>query len=148
MFWKPKGSKLREEVKDLWARRNKPYVCETLKPFLNDTIKASTSSSEKLLFHMAVMRWKCSLLTPDEVTVLHDWIDEQQRLKEKTQALPWSEEAGKHGDDVFAENIQRYVVLGFCRQCILTLSSAVPLTTLHPQYRRLSKKLNGKWGGR
>ena len=47
---------------------------------------------------MAVMRWKCSLLTPDELATLHDWINGQRALKEKTRALPWSEEAIEHGD--------------------------------------------------
>jgi len=61
------------------------------------------------------MRWKCSLLTPDELATLHDWINGQRALKEKTRALPWSEEAIEHGDDLFAENTytQRYVVQTF-----------------------------------
>lgn len=106
------GSPLRNEVKDLWDRRNETSVRETLKPFLNDTIKFLMSCSERLLFHMAVMRWKWTLLTPDELATLRNWIDEQQKSKGKAHAFPWSEEAGKHGDDLFAENtyIQRCVI--------------------------------------
>ena len=82
-----------------------------LKPYLKDAVRTSASTSEKLLFHMAVMRWKCSLLAPDKMTVLHNWIGEQQKLKDARRALPWSEEAFEHGDDLFAENtyIQRCI---------------------------------------
>ena len=61
------------------------------------------------------MRWKCSLLTAEELTTVQDWIDKQRKLKEKAQALPWSQEATKHGDNTLAENtyIQRYVVPTF-----------------------------------
>lgn len=88
---------------------------ETLKPFLKEAAKASMSTSEKLVFHMAVMRWKCSLLTLDERTTLDKWIDEQRTSKEKARTLPWSEEAGEHGDELFAENVyvQRCVIQTF-----------------------------------
>ena len=59
---------------------------------------------------MAVMRWKCSLLSPNELTTLQEWVNEQQRAREKVWVLPWSEEAREHGDEVFAENtyVQQY----------------------------------------
>lgn len=58
------------------------------------------------------MRWKCSLLNPDELNTLQDWIDEQQKAKRMVQALPWSAEANEYGDEVFSENtyIQQYVL--------------------------------------
>lgn len=77
---------------------------------------------------MAVMRWKCTLLTPDERTELETWIDEQHKSKEVARTLPWSEEANEHGDQLFAENtyIQRYLVPCFvpflenrCLPCLL-----------------------------
>ena len=105
LYWRPTGSPLRREVEDLWARRNESSVYEMLKPFLKETVKASTSTSEKLLFHMAVMRWKYSLLTPDESAALHQWIDEQHALKDTTRALEWSEEAKEFGDCPFPENV-------------------------------------------
>lgn len=109
LYWQPKDSPLRREVEDLWVRRKEGPVHKTLKPFLKDTFRASTTTSEKLLFHMAVMRWKYSLLTPSQQTAVQNWIHEEYMLKEKVQIFPWSEEACKHGDHLFAENtyIQR-----------------------------------------
>lgn len=81
-------------------------------PFLNEAAKSSTTSSEKLVFHVAVMRWKCSLLNADELATLRDWIEEQRKAKQNMQALPWSLEATEYGDELFAENnhIQRYAL--------------------------------------
>ena len=86
-------------------------MLEMLKPFFKETAKALTTTSEKLLFHMAVMRWKCSILSSDERAELQGWINEQHKLKETARALPWSEEATEHGDNAFAENVyvQRFV---------------------------------------
>ena len=150
IYWRPKDSPLRREVEDLWARRNEDSVHEMLKPFLNDAVKSSTSTSEKLLFHMAVMRWKYSLLNLDERTALHNWIAEQRTSKGTARALPWSEEAVEHGDDLFAENvhIQKCVFWFICREKVLTLYSTVALTTSHPQYRWLLRKLSDKQAGR
>lgn len=64
-YWRPNDSPLWLEVEDLWARRNEDAVCEVLDPFLKMTKPASGTASQKLLFHMAVMRWKCSLLNSD-----------------------------------------------------------------------------------
>lgn len=112
LHWKPQDSPLRLEVQDLWNRRNEDSVRESLRPFLKEAAKSSTTSSEKLLFHIAVMRWKCSLLNSDEITTLQDWIDEQQKARRKAQGLAWSEEADEYGDDLFTENnhIQRYAL--------------------------------------
>ena len=112
LYWRPQDSPLRLEVESLWIRRDEDSVHEILKPFLKEAVKTSTSTSEKLVFHMAVMRWKCSLLTTDGLTTLQDWVDEQHKSKEKIRSLPWSDEAGEHGDGLFAENtyVQSYVV--------------------------------------
>ena len=86
-----------------------------LKPFLNETAKTSSTTSEKLLFHMAVMRWKCSLLSQGERAEVHSWINDQKKLKEVVRTLPWSVEAGEHGDSLFTENsyVQRLVSAPF-----------------------------------
>lgn len=49
---------------------------------------------------MAVMQWKCSLLSPDKSAALHDWIDEQRALND----CPWAVESKVYGDDLVAEN--------------------------------------------
>lgn len=148
--WRPKDSPLRREVEDLWARRQEDSVHETLKPFLKDTIKTSTSTSERLVFHMAVMRWKCSLMSSDELTVLNDWIEEQHALQETARTLPWAAEAAEHGDELFAENsyIQRCVIQSVHQEQVLTLYPTVALTTLHPRCSWPSRRLNGGRVGR
>ncbi|KAF9780503.1 hypothetical protein BJ322DRAFT_1112500 [Thelephora terrestris] len=78
LHWQPAGSSLHGEVEDLWAQQLEPSVHQMLKPFLSETAKSSSTTSEKLLFHMAVMHWKCSLLSPDERTELNSWINHQK----------------------------------------------------------------------
>ena len=82
-----------------------------LNPFIKEAVGVSTSTSQKLVFHMAVMRWKCSRLNPEELVVLKDWIGKDRKSKNKTKALPWSDEASEYSDELFAENtyIQKYV---------------------------------------
>jgi hypothetical protein len=105
LYWQPKDSPLRREVEDLWVRRNEDSVHEILKPFLKETIKTSASSSEKLLFHMAVMCWKYNLLSPEKSTELHNWIEEQYASRDAARGIPWSDEASELGDDLFPENL-------------------------------------------
>lgn len=61
---------------------------------------------------MAVMQWKCSLLTLDELATLRNWIGEQRDLNER----PWAEEAKAYGDDLVGENrhIQRSAAILYC----------------------------------
>ena len=104
LHWKPQDSPLRREVQDLWERRNEDSVRETLKPFLGKTAQARTKASEKLVFHVAVMRWKCSLLNPAELATLQDWINKQQKARQKARTLPWSAEGDEYGDKQSTEN--------------------------------------------
>ena len=78
---------------------------------MKEVAESSVPRSERLLFHMAVMKWKVSTLTPDELNVLQSWIDDQYKTKEQARLLPWAQEANEYGDTLFAENthIQRYV---------------------------------------
>lgn len=113
LYWKPPGSPLRQEVDELWNNRHEDGIRETLSPFLKETAGSSASRSAKLVFHMAVMRWKVSNLGPNELATLQSWIDEQRKSKEQARVLPWSQEAEEYGDPLFAENtyIQGYVRL-------------------------------------
>ena len=79
---------------------------------------------------MAVMRWKCSLLSPEKRTELEDWISEQQKSKEKVRTLLWSEEASEHGDDLFAENtyVQRYAVCIFLSS--MSIDPVIPYSAI------------------
>ena len=106
LHWRPNDSPLRREVDCLWANRQDAMVHESLAPF----VKASGGvlSLSRLQFHMAVMQWKCSSLSPAELATLQSWIDEQRALN----SCPWTVEAETYGNDQVAENrhIQRFVI--------------------------------------
>ena len=110
LHWRPKDSPLRREVEDLWLKQDEESVRKILRPFIKESVNEATSTSQKLVFHMAVMCWKCSLLNPEELAKLQGWIKENRKLKNKAQ-LPWSDEANEYSDKLFAENtfIQRCV---------------------------------------
>jgi len=59
-------------VDQLWERRREQEVVNLLSPF---TAK-ETDFETRMLFHNAVMRQKCSLLTKDEKADLQVWIDD------------------------------------------------------------------------
>ena len=116
-----------------------------LSPFLQESLKSSNSLSEKLVFHMAVMRWKVNALTAEELTALNLWIDEQQKSKEQARMLPWMQEADEHDDLLFAENahIQRYVTRALIKMAdINKLRNAAILMTFHQRYRQRLRKLS------
>ena len=93
-----------------------------LHQFLREAVKSLSTKSEKLVFHMAVMRWKVDALKSAELDKLHSWIDEQQKLKEQAHALPWLQEADEYADPHFTENshVQRYVIWGLPSRQVLT----------------------------
>lgn len=110
LYWRPPESPLRREVEELWEKRHEDHVREVLSPAsLKEATKSSATHSEKLVFHMAVMRWKVNALTPNELDVLNTWIDGEQKSKNMP---PWSQEANEYGDVHFAESshIQRYTI--------------------------------------
>ena len=106
LYWRPSDSLLRRKVDDLWAKREDDTVRKSLSPFVKGS--GEIASLSQLQFHMVVMQWKCSLLSPDELAVIHSWIDEQRTLS----SCPWAVEAGTYEDKLVAENqhIQRFVV--------------------------------------
>jgi len=103
-YFRPSDSPLRKEVADLWVRRDEPEVVNTLTPFMKTDFAVN-----RLNFHNAVMRWKCSLLTQEEIQTLEDWIAESLHTKEEEMMKPWM--VGTSEDELSAENkfIQRYV---------------------------------------
>ena len=107
-YYRPKPSPLRDEVGDLWEWRTQPSVIKPLKPFLTPA-----SLTERLEFHKAVMRWKCSLLTPEEEQEHLDWIAKNLADKEEAIKRPWKAMQETGADELAKENehIQRYVFL-------------------------------------
>jgi len=98
VHWRPMGSPLRHEVNDLWIKRQDDVVSKPSNPFIKEG--ADIISLTRLQFHMAVMRWKCSSLSPEELATLFDWIDKKRALND----CPWAVEAETYGDDLVAEN--------------------------------------------
>lgn len=95
-YHRPAGTPLRDEVDDLWERRDQQDVIELLAPF------GGRESDNRIRFHNVVMKWKVSLLSEEEVKDLEDW-NSQQVLRRQEEALkPWL--LGDHDDDLYAEN--------------------------------------------
>jgi len=71
-----------------------------------------------LNFHNAVMRWKCSLLTQEEIQMLEDWIARSLHTKEEELAKPWT--VGEGEDELSKENeyIQRYISPDLQQRCL------------------------------
>lgn len=103
-YYRDPNSPLRKEVDDLWDRREDKEVIEQLATF---TKSDDLSSDNRLSFHNAVMRWKCSLLTEEELQELEEWITNSLAEKEEAISKPWK--AGQDEGELSAENeyIQR-----------------------------------------
>lgn len=98
-FYKEENVALRAEVEDLWGRREEQDVIDQLEPFtLNGGIP-----NERMLFHNAVMRWKCSLLTDDERRDLEVWIEDEAQKRWDATLQPWKVQI-KGVDELTAEN--------------------------------------------
>ena len=107
-FSRPKDSPVRQEVEDLWNRREEKSVVDQLTPFMN----SGDPLNSRLAFHNTVMRWKCSLLTDEERKELQDWIAERVVEKEEEMNRPWrATQDTSCADELSAENeyIQRCV---------------------------------------
>ena len=109
-FYLPENSPLRQEVEDLWNRREEESVRDLLSPFFY----ADDPPEIRIGFHNAVMRWKCSLLTDEQRQEHQEWIDAKFLEKAEEVNQPWKvnqEAAGSDVDELSAENnyIQRFV---------------------------------------
>ena len=122
-YFRDLDSPLRNEVKDLWERRDKEPVLKLL-----DGFWAPEHPHDPLKFHNAVMRWKCSLLTPEEQQEHQEWIDQNTLEREEEAEQPWKAARETTNDELSAENehIQRYALL-----LLLTEAQANLIIQLH-----------------
>jgi hypothetical protein len=60
--------------------------------------------NNRMLFHNAVMRWKCSLLNEDEKRDLQEWIDNDTQERLEAVQCPWKTSQATGMDDLTAEN--------------------------------------------
>jgi hypothetical protein len=76
----------------------------------DDEVKGD-ESSDRLPFHNAVMRWKCSLLTEEELRDMDEWIANSLSGKKEVFLKPWKATQGEE-DELSTENeyIQRYAL--------------------------------------
>jgi len=77
-----------------------------------------TDCDTRMLFHNAVMRQKCSLLTEDEKADLQAWIDDDIQKRWEGIREPWKMTGSKDVSELTAENqhVQGYAV--FFVSCI------------------------------
>ena len=97
-------SPLRKEVNDLWDQQGDEDVIEQLAPF---TKADDPSGDSRLNFHNAVMCWKCSLLTDEELQEMAEWIANSVAEKEEVISKPWKAGQVEEGLSVENEYIQR-----------------------------------------
>lgn len=99
---------LREEVDELWKRHQDQDVIDLLAPFMLKEKDGDT----RMLFHNAVMRQKCSLLTEDEKRDLQNWIDDDVQKRWDRVRYPWKTAKSKDVSELTAENqhVQKYVL--------------------------------------
>jgi len=89
----------------------------------------------RMLFHNAVMRWKCSLLSEEEKIELQKWIDDDIAKKWADIQQPWKSLQTDDIDEPTAENqyVQRYVSFPVSptstwTNCTFSLINALPST--------------------
>lgn len=106
-YFRPENSPLRMEVNNLWARRQEQEVVNMLTPFF---IKEKDCDT-RMLFHNAVMCWKCSELSEDEKQDLQTWIDDKVEQCWDVIQHPWRNPNAMEVEELTAENqyIQKYV---------------------------------------
>ena len=83
-YFRDPDSPLRQEVRGLWERRDHASVIKLLDGFWDPK-----QPLEPLKFHNAVMRWKCSLLTPEQQQEHQEWIDRNTLEREEELKQPW-----------------------------------------------------------
>lgn len=74
-------------------------------------MKKDQDADTRMLFHNAVMRQKCSLLTKDEMDDLQAWIEEDVQRRLEGVQQPWKTDKSKDVSELTAENqhVQTYV---------------------------------------
>lgn len=105
IHFRPDQSPLREEVQDLWDRRDD----EDVKKMLSSFVVNEGQNNKRILFHNTVMRWKCSLLSQDEQRELQEWIKDDERKRWDAIRYPWRALQTTDVSEMTAENqhIQR-----------------------------------------
>ena len=107
LYYRPKKSPLREEIDNLWKRREEQEVIDLLSPF---TKLDKPTADTRLNFHNTAMRWKCSLVTEEERQEVEEWIANSVLWKEEEISKPWKAEEGNDEQSMENEFIQRCTV--------------------------------------
>lgn len=67
-------------------------------------MKKDKDADTRMLFHNAVMRQKCSLLTKEEMDDLQTWIEEDVQKRFEDVQQPWKTDKSKDVSELTAEN--------------------------------------------
>jgi hypothetical protein len=94
------GTPLYDKVEDLWNRCEDPGIIAIISPH---TVGES-DFKKHLLYHNAVMRWKCSTLSKDKKEDLEVWVN--QNILERWDAIlhPWRDPLNKEVSELTAKN--------------------------------------------
>lgn len=100
----------------MWERREEQEVIDLLTPYM----VGDGDTGNRLLFHNAVMRWKCSTLSEEELRTLQEWIEEEVEQRWDAVRYPWRNGKAAEVDDLTAENqyIQRSVLIPYGKALI------------------------------
>ena len=105
MYYRPKTSALRGEVRSLFDRRNDPAAVEHLIPYLS--ADADINTKDFLTFLSAFARERCTRLSSDEEKEVQEYIDQQRLLAAELRDRPWFLDDDYETKPLLAEN--RYI---------------------------------------
>lgn len=102
IYYRPKGSPLRDEVKSLYKRRGDPAAIEFLVDFLPP--KADVEKLEYLNFLSAYLRERCTHLSNDEEQAVEAYIKEEALSAMEIRDRPWLFDDNFEDEPLLAEN--------------------------------------------
>ena len=105
VYYRPKGSPLRAEVKSLFDGRHNSAAVEHLSEFLPPD--ANIASVDFLTFLGAFSRERCTRLSDEEEKQIQEYIESQQLLAAEQRDRPWYLDDDYEDKPLLAEN--RYI---------------------------------------
>jgi len=105
LYYRPKDSPLRTEVKSLFDQRHEPTAVQFLADFLPPN--TDIAKTEFLIFLGAFLRNRCTHLSSDEEEQVQAYIEQQEQVAAEYRNQPWFAEDDYDDKPLLAEN--RYI---------------------------------------
>ena len=102
IYYRPTNSSLRREVDALFNRRNDTAAVSHLASYLPSD--ANMKTIKRLQFLSAFLRERCTRLSDEESTKVHDYIQQQSALSEEHRDKPWFLDESYEDNPLLAEN--------------------------------------------